>query len=156
MVDCLFFTNRRLVDYPPHYGIAGTCAGMSVPAGVKPGEKTHGCFKKNVDCGIIKSSGYDGYKLPGGSSSSCSSATDAAAPVIATVFVNYGVRALVVVASWCHTGVEVDLDIDWAALGLSPGSAKIILPEVPGIQKARPFTPWTKVEASSGFMAIIE
>ena len=53
-----------------------------------------------------------------------------------TTYVDFGVKALVVVASWSSANCTITLDIDWSALGLSAASAKVSAPAVQGVQTA--------------------
>lgn len=52
--------------------------------------------------------------------------------VKATVYMKKGEAAMIVLASWNETAAAVDctLSYDWAALGLSQGSAKLHAPEI--------------------------
>jgi hypothetical protein len=58
--------------------------------------------------------------------------------VLATVYVRDG-RALVALASWADELTEVDLEIDWGALGLDARRARITAPEIRDFQIERAF-----------------
>lgn len=55
--------------------------------------------------------------------------------VLATVYRLPG-RALISVASWAKAPVNVDLQLDWAALGLAPAKAHLYAPPIAGFQSA--------------------
>jgi len=61
--------------------------------------------------------------------------SNASAPILATAYVTFGKRALVVVASWSAAAATVALDIDWATLGFGP-EATVVAPSLPGMQVA--------------------
>ncbi len=58
--------------------------------------------------------------------------------ILATVYARDG-KALVALASWAEELTEVDLQIDWDALGLDAGSARITAPEIRDFQIERAF-----------------
>lgn len=76
--------------------------------------------------------------------------------VLATTFVADG-RAMVSIASWAESPVEVRLDIDWDALGLDPGRAVISAPAIENFQNAGTFNPSEAipVEPGRGWLLII-
>jgi hypothetical protein len=57
--------------------------------------------------------------------------------ILATAYVNYGVRAVVVVASWCASPKHVSMHLDWATLGMAEGQVEVIQPEIEGVQPAK-------------------
>jgi hypothetical protein len=57
--------------------------------------------------------------------------------ILATTYVQYKVRAVVVVSSWCPSPKEVELRFDWATLGMEPGAVSITQPAINGIQPAK-------------------
>ena len=104
------------------------CVGFSYMATSAP--KSTGCFEK-AKAGMIHSSGVIGYEKIGAPTGTCS-----LDDIKATTYVAFGVKALVVVASWSSANCTITLDIDWSALGLSAGSAKVSAPAVQGVQTA--------------------
>ena len=69
--------------------------------------------------------------------------------VLATTYVRDG-RALVAIASWADGDVDVTLDIDWAALGLDPGSVSITAPAIRDFQDAATFRPGQPIHVPKG------
>ena len=67
------------------------------------------------------------------------------------------VKALVAIASWAKERQEVELRIDWKKLGLSPETAIIEAPFIPGFQEQALFTSDDKipVEPGKGWLLII-
>jgi hypothetical protein len=65
--------------------------------------------------------------------SATSSNSDCA--VLATTYLEFRKQAVVAIASWCATDVRVQLDIDWAELGLNASSTKAVAPPIAGVQK---------------------
>jgi hypothetical protein len=55
--------------------------------------------------------------------------------VLTTVYWKKG-AALVSIASWAENDADVQLEIDWRALGIDPAMATITAPEVAGFQSA--------------------
>ena len=79
------------------------------------------------------------------------------ADVLATSYVAEG-KTLVSIASWAEDQVEIQLDIDWEALGIEPSSAQITAPAIRDFQPAADFAPVEAipVEAGRGWLLIIE
>jgi hypothetical protein len=67
-------------------------------------------------------------------------------------------RAIVSMASWAEGSVGVDLDIDWARLGMDPGNVTVTAPAIENFQEARTFSFAEKipVEAGRGWLLVIE
>ena len=69
--------------------------------------------------------------------------------VLATVYVRDG-KALVALASWADELTEVDLQIDWRALGLDRDGATITAPEIRDFQIQRTFVPDQRIPVVPG------
>ena len=107
------------------------CVGFSfATAGLPAGAASTGCFEK-AKGGMAHSQGVDGYERQGGAGAQCSEGD-----IKATSYVDYGVSALVVIASWCEADTNVTLQVDWGALGLDAAKATVTQPGVPGVQPA--------------------
>jgi hypothetical protein len=78
--------------------------------------------------------------------------------VLATSYVRKGKRTLVSIASWAPQQVNVELHIDWKALGLSPHGATLHAPAVDGFQPEATFAPGQPipVEPGKGWLLIID
>ena len=57
--------------------------------------------------------------------------------ILATTYVDYQVRAVVVVASWCASPKQVSLQLDWAILGMREGEVEVTQPAIAGVQVAK-------------------
>ena len=79
------------------------------------------------------------------------------ADVLATSYVRDG-KTLVAVASWAKERVDVDLAIDWKALGLDPAKVKITAPAIEGFQDARTFAVGSRIplEAGKGLVLVLQ
>lgn len=62
--------------------------------------------------------------------------------ILATTYVQYKVRAVVVVSSWCSSPKQVELNFDWATLGMEPGAVSITQPAIDGVQPGKPHGDW--------------
>lgn len=69
--------------------------------------------------------------------------------VLATVYKKNG-TALISIASWADTDVNVKLNIDWKKLGINPAKATITAPEVTNFQSAKTFTVKDEIPVSKG------
>lgn len=141
----------------------GTCKAFDVPSDTQPGIKVSGVFKKNIQCGIKHDAGYNGYRLDGGAGPSpgsmCSAnvtSAGATTSVLATSYVEYGVRALIVVASWCSGATKVGLEMDWDALGFSEDQAVFSLPAIASVQSAAAYAPPVSIDANQGFIVLVQ
>ena len=65
------------------------------------------------------------------------SPADAATTPLASVWSKFASHAIVAVASWCPSAVNITLAVDWAALGMDPSTARTELPNIPGVQVGR-------------------
>lgn len=76
--------------------------------------------------------------------------------VQATVYKKNG-TAMISIASWADTDVEVELKIDWNKLGIDPSKATLIAPDIKNFQPAKTFAPTDKikVEKNKGWLLII-
>ena len=76
--------------------------------------------------------------------------------VLATSYVRNG-RTLVALASWAKESAEVNLTIDWAALGLDPGRARMVAPAIDKFQVGATFEPGQAipVEPGRGWLIVI-
>ena len=71
--------------------------------------------------------------------------------VFATAYVKAGNVTLVAVAMWGTEDLDVTLIIDWAALGLSPETGRVVAPALPGynnITEPRSFPPAASGDSS--------
>jgi hypothetical protein len=59
--------------------------------------------------------------------------------VLATVYKKKG-AALISIASWADTAVNVKLKINWNELGLNPARVKIVAPWIQNFQPSRTFS----------------
>jgi hypothetical protein len=69
--------------------------------------------------------------------------------VLATVYKKNG-TALISIASWADSDVNVKLNIDWKKLGINPAKATITAPEVTNFQAAKTFTAKDEIPVSKG------
>ncbi|SHL15084.1 glycoside hydrolase domain-containing protein [Flavobacterium chilense] len=69
--------------------------------------------------------------------------------VLATVYKKNG-TALISIASWADTDVNVKLNIDWKKLGINPAKATITAPEITNFQPAKTFTAKDELPVSKG------
>ena len=58
--------------------------------------------------------------------------------VLATAYIKDG-EAMIALASWASRDVEVELSIDWGALGIDPAVATIVAPAIEKFQLAASF-----------------
>ncbi len=82
--------------------------------------------------------GMQGTKMIGYWSSNCPVKTTND-KVLATVYKKKG-AALISIASWADSDVNVKLKIDWKSLGVNPASVKIVAPWVKNFQPSRTFS----------------
>jgi len=77
--------------------------------------------------------------------------------VLATVYKKNG-AALVSIASWAETDVDIELKIDWKKLGIDPATATIVAPEIKNFQSAKIFSPTDKITVTKnkGWLFIIK
>jgi hypothetical protein len=77
--------------------------------------------------------------------------------VLATVYKKKG-TALISIASWADGNTDVQLNIDWAKLGIDPAKATIVAKEIPKFQPARSFGMNDKipVEKGKGWLLIVK
>lgn len=92
--------------------------------------------------------GMEGTKMIGYWVDNCPVKTDND-KVLATVYKKDG-SALVSIASWALEDTEVNLKIDWKALGINPATATIAAPEVKNFQHAATFSPGDKIPVKKG------
>ena len=57
--------------------------------------------------------------------------------ILATTYVEYQVRAVVVVSSWCASDKQVSVQLDWAILGMVEGAVEVKQPAIAGVQPAK-------------------
>lgn len=69
--------------------------------------------------------------------------------VLATVYKKNG-TALISIASWADSDVNVKLNIDWKKLGINPAKATITAPEVINFQPAKTFTAKDEIPVAKG------
>ena len=112
------------------------CVGFSWKNSNPVGSPGSGCFQK-TNGGTIHEANYTGYEKHcsgggGGGGGNCSSQN-----IKTTTYVDYGKRAVVVIASWCPSStMNVSLKIDWDALGLEAATANVSQPAIVGVQSA--------------------
>jgi hypothetical protein len=77
--------------------------------------------------------------------------------VLATVYKKNG-KALVSIASWADTDVDITLDIDWKKLGIDPSKAILVAPAVANFQPGKTFLPTDKISVAKnkGWLFIIQ
>jgi hypothetical protein len=68
--------------------------------------------------------------------------------ILATTYVQYRDRAVVVVSSWCSSPKQVDLIFDWATIGMKPGAVSIEQPAIEGVQPAKHYGTSLKVNVT--------
>jgi hypothetical protein len=59
-------------------------------------------------------------------------------------------RSIVALASWAADTAQVQLAVDWTRLGLDPGRARVIAPDLPGYQAAAEFKPFEPIPVAPG------
>jgi hypothetical protein len=59
------------------------------------------------------------------------------ASILATTYIEYQVRAVVVVSSWCTTAKLVTLHLDWDAFGMKEGAVTVVQPAIAGVQAGK-------------------
>ena len=92
--------------------------------------------------------GIKGSEMIGYWSENCPVKTNNA-QVLATVYKRKG-SALISIASWADTDVNIKLEIDWKSLGLDPSSAHITAPEVKNFQVANHFSVQDEIPVTKG------
>lgn len=77
---------------------------------------------------------------------------------LATVYRHMGEKSLIALATWENTDVQIDLDIDWDALGLDPEEARICAPAIQDYQEERSWKPGetVTVPAGKGLLIVVE
>jgi len=77
--------------------------------------------------------------------------------ILATTYLGPG-RAIISLASWNKDTTNVNLKIDWKAIGLKPGEAAIFAPAIENFQPAREFKPGEPIptEPAKGWLLILE
>ena len=77
---------------------------------------------------------------------------------LATVYRHMGEKSLIALATWENTDVQIDLDIDWDALGLDPEEARICAPAIQDYQEERSWKPeeTVTVPAGKGLLIVVE
>jgi len=77
--------------------------------------------------------------------------------VLATVYKKNG-TALISIASWADNNTDVQLNIDWAKLGIDPAKATIVAKEIQKFQPARSFgiNETIPVEKGKGWLLIVK
>ncbi|GAB3421384.1 glycoside hydrolase domain-containing protein [Niabella aquatica] len=77
--------------------------------------------------------------------------------VLATVYKKPG-AALISIASWADSNVNIKLDINWSGLGINPSKVTIIAPAIDNFQPAKTFMAGEEipVEKNKGWLLIIK
>ena len=57
--------------------------------------------------------------------------------ILATTYVDYQVKAVVVIGSWCPSSKNVTVHLDWATLGMKAGEVSVSQPAIEGVQAAK-------------------
>ncbi len=99
--------------------------------------------------------GMHGMNMIGYWSSHCPVKTDND-KVLATVYKKPGV-ALISIASWADADVNIQLTIDWEALGIDPAKATIIAPSIKNFQPEKQFAKDENipVEKNKGWLIVV-
>lgn len=92
--------------------------------------------------------GMKGSKMIGYWSDNCPVKTSDP-KVLATVYLQQN-KALVSLASWAETDVDVTLNIDWAKLGINPATAKIHAPLIASFQPAMQYEAGKTIHVEKG------
>ena len=92
--------------------------------------------------------GMKGTEMIGYWSDNCPVKTDNK-NVLATVYKKKG-AALISIASWADTTVNIRLEIDWKKLGIDSSKASIVAPEIKNFQPARTFGLNDPIEVQKG------
>lgn len=92
--------------------------------------------------------GMKGSKMIGYWSDNCPVKTSDP-KVLATVYLQQN-KALVAVASWAETDVDVTLNIDWAKLGINPAAATIHAPLIASFQPAMQYEAGKTIHVEKG------
>jgi hypothetical protein len=106
------------------------CCADQFCAGFSWGGVGSGCYKYTQTC-YEEDAAYDGYWKPG-----FIPPPPLPAPTQATVYTAFGSHAIIAVATWCESALNVTLSIDWAALGLDSSNAVIVAPAISDLQAA--------------------
>lgn len=69
--------------------------------------------------------------------------------VLATIFKKEG-KTLVALASWANSDTNIQLEIDWAALGLDPAKGSITAPAIPNFQPGKVFEAGASIPVQKG------
>ncbi len=92
--------------------------------------------------------GMQGTSMIGWWSGHCPVTTDNS-KVLTTVYQKKG-AALVALASWADTDMEVSLNINWKKLGIDPGKASITATDIRNFQEARTFKVGERIPVKKG------
>ncbi|HVX52770.1 MAG TPA: glycoside hydrolase domain-containing protein [Chitinophagaceae bacterium] len=105
---------------------------------------------------LWKEIGMQGTQMIGYWSSKCPVKTSLK-NVLATVYKKQG-EALIAIASWADTDVNVRLDIDWKALGIDENKATITAPAIVNFQPGKTFTTGENIPVAKnkGWLIIIK
>jgi len=100
--------------------------------------------------------GLKGSEMIGYWSDNCPVKTGESA-VLATVYKNKG-KSMIALASWADRDLEVNLQVDWAKLGIDPAKVKLRAPEIDKFQHAASYTSGqpVKIEKGKGLLLIAE
>ena len=100
--------------------------------------------------------GIKGTEMMGYWSSRCPGKTNNS-KVLATVYQKKGL-ALVSIASWADTTVNIRLQVNWKQLGIDPAKATITAPAVNNFQPAKQFAADEEipVEKNKGWLLVIK
>ena len=121
------------------------CVAFSWSAKQDPTEPGIACARKTWgDGSYVFSKGYNGYEKlgprphpPPGPPPPPPPGMCEPGSILATTYVQYEVRAVVVVSSWCPSPKQVELHFDWVTLGMQPEAVLITQPAIDGIQLAK-------------------
>lgn len=97
---------------------------------------------------VWKRFGIEGSQLIGYWSPNCPVKTNNS-KVLATVYKNNG-KLLIALASWAAEDTNVQLQIDWAKLGVAPATTKIIAPAIKGFQEGKTFDLGENIPVTKG------
>lgn len=122
------------------------CVAFSWSAKQDPASPGTACARKSWgNGGYSKSADFNGYEKIGIPRPSPPPGPPPPPPpgvceqgsILASTYVDYQVRAVVVVSSWCPSPKQVAVHLDWATLGMKEGAVSISQPAIAGVQPAK-------------------
>jgi hypothetical protein len=129
------------------------CTSFSYLATQDPLKPGSACARKTWGSGRYeRTEGFNGYEKTGPHWGPAPPPPEPCEPgsILATTYVQYKVRAVVVVSSWCASSKNVTLSLDWATLGMKEGAISVVQPAILGVQAAKDHGDGTAPFAVSG------